>query len=120
MLSYSVSVAGASVAVSPAGALSLKIDCSGQSSCTGGVTLRTASAVLSSTKHKAILTLASASFSIAGGQVKVVALHLSSKARALLKRVHTLKARATIIARDSSGASHVTTALVTLKASKHH
>ena len=119
VLSYNVSVAGASVAVSRAGSLSLKINCSGQSSCAGTVTLRTASAVSASSKHKSILTLASASFTITGGQVKSVSLHLSAKARALLKRVHTLKARATITARDSSGTSHTTTALITLKASKH-
>jgi hypothetical protein len=120
VLSYTVSIASASVPVSPAGAFSLKINCSGQSSCAGTVTLRTASAVVASHKRKAILVLATATFSAAGGQVKLVALHLSSKARALLKRLHVLRARATIIARDASGASHTTLASVTLRASKHH
>ncbi len=118
-LPYKVMLAATSVPVSPKGALSLKIDCAGESSCTGTVTLRTASAVIAS-KRKAILTLASATFRIAGQHVQLVSLHLSAKARALLKRLHTLRARATIVARDAGGTSHTTLLLVTLRASKHH
>jgi hypothetical protein len=70
-------------------------------------------------KRKTILTLASGSFTLAGGQVKVITLHLSTKARQLLKRSRVLRARATIVARDSSGVAHTTATVVTLRVSKH-
>ncbi len=114
-------LAVSTVSVGPSGALALKVTCpSGESSCTGTVTLRTLTAVSASThkKKKAILTLASGSFSVVGGQVKVVSLHLSSAARALLAHVHVLRARATLLAHDTSGASHTTTVTVTLRAAK--
>ena len=107
--------------MSKAGAFALKVDCGGQSSCTGSLVLRTASAVSGSAhKKKAVLTLASGSFTIAGGQVKNVSVHLSSKARALLSRLHVLRAKASIVARDAAGVSHTTSLLVTLRAAKHH
>jgi PKD repeat protein len=117
VLSYRVSIAQTSLAVSPAGVLQLKVACGGQSSCTGSVTLSTTSAV-SAGKRKRILKLASASFSLAGGQSKVVSLRLSGAARSLLKRMHVMKAKALITARDSGGAPHTTTASVTLRAPK--
>ena len=69
---------------------------------------------------KAILTLASGSFVVAGGQVKAVSLHLSAKARTLLAHVHVLRASATLIAHDSSGATHTTTSIVTLRVAPVH
>ena len=65
------------------------------------------------------MTLASGSFVAVGGQVKTLTLHLTSSGRLLLKRLHTLKAKVSILARDSAGASHSTTMLVTLRAAKH-
>ncbi|MFI4990025.1 MAG: PKD domain-containing protein [Solirubrobacterales bacterium] len=121
VLSYKLSVAGTSLTVSSAGAFVLKLNCQGQSSCTGTVTLRTASAV-SAAGHK-ILTLASGSFSAAGGSSKALSLHLSAKARTLLAHLHTLKAKATIVARDAQGATHTTPLSLTLRAAaktKHH
>ena len=108
------------LSVAPSGSLMLKVSCpSGESSCAGTVILKTVSAVSASTHHKkAILTLASGSFVVAGGQVKAVSLHLSAKARALLAKVHVLRASATLVAHDSSGASHTTTVIVTLRAAK--
>jgi hypothetical protein len=109
------------LSASPSGALTLKVTCpSGESSCTGTITLRTLTAVSASAhkKKKAILTLASGSFSVVGGQVKAVSLHLSSAARALLAHLHVLRARATLVAHDASGASHTTTVTVTLRAAK--
>ncbi len=110
--------------VASSGALTLKVSCpSGESSCAGTVTLKTVSAVSASVHHrgkKAILTLASGSFVVAGGQVKAVSLHLSAKARALLAHVHVLRASATLIAHDSNGATHTTTAIVTLRAASAH
>ena len=113
-------LATTTLSVGSNGALALKVTCpSGESNCTGTVTLRTSSAVKTSAhKKKAILTLASGSFSVVGGQVKVVSLHLSSAARALLAHVHVLSVRATLLAHDASGASHTTTVTVTLRAAK--
>ena len=121
VLSYQASVASSRIKVSKSGALSLIVDCSGQSSCTGTVTLRTLTAVSSGhSKHKAILTLASASFSAAGGQNHTIAMHLSAAARQLLARTHALKAKATIVARDAAGTPHTTPATVTLLAPPGH
>lgn len=118
VLPYSVSLAGTALAVSKSGTLALKVNCSGRSNCAGTVTLRTLNAVSAGGKRKAVLTLASASFTLAGGQVKTLPLHLSSRARQLLKRLHTLRARATIVAKDSQGSSHTTAFVVTLRAAK--
>jgi PKD repeat protein len=123
VLSYVVSLASSTLSVSKLGALVIKVNCSGQSSCTGSAVLRTASAVSASTgkgAHKTILTLASGSFAIAGGQVKALTLHLTSKARSLLKRLHSLRAKVSIVAHDTSGAAHSTTLLVTLRLAKSH
>jgi PKD repeat protein len=116
-------LASTALAVSPAGAVALKVTCpAGESSCTGTVTLRTLGAVSAArgrgAKHKkaSVLTLGSGSFTIAGGQVKVVTLHLSAKARALLARTHVLRAQATIVAHDPAGATHTTQVTVTLRA----
>jgi PKD repeat protein len=127
--SYNLSLAGSSLTVSSSGALALKVDCLGQSGCTSGtVVLRTLSAVSSGRhKKKAILTLATGSFTVAGGQVGVVTLHLSSQARSLLSHSHVLRASVTIVAHDSQGVAHTVQTTVTLslakakaKTKKHH
>jgi PKD repeat protein len=118
VLSYRVSVASTSLPISRSGAFSLKVNCLGQSSCAGVVTLRTVTAVSTASKHKAILTLASGSFSIGGGQAKALSLRLSRKARTLLARVHVLRANLTIAGHDSAGGAHTTTMTVTLRAAK--
>ncbi|HTB71303.1 MAG TPA: PKD domain-containing protein [Solirubrobacteraceae bacterium] len=121
VLSYVVRLASTALSVAKNGAFALKVDCGGQSSCTGNAVLRTVSAVSSGAgKHKSILTLASGSFAIAGGQVKSLTLHLTGGARSLLGRLHVLRAKVSIVARDIAGTSHTTTMLVTLKAAKHH
>jgi len=114
-------LAGTSLSVSSTGALVLKVSCPpGESMCSGTVTLRTLTAVAASAHgkkaHKAILTLATGTFAVAGGQVKAVTLHLSSKARALLAKSHLLRAQATLLAHDAAGASHTTSTTVTLRA----
>jgi len=65
-----------------------------------------------------VLTLATGSFKVLGGKTGTVQLHLSAKARVLLKRIHTLHARATIVAHDSAGATHTTVVTVTIRARK--
>ena len=124
-LSYNLSLGATSLTANSSGALPLKVECLGQSSCSGGtVTLRTLSAVSAGPhKKKAVLTLASGSFTVAGGQAVVVMLHLSSKARSLLSHSHVLRASVTVVAHDSQGATHTTQTTVTLRTaakSKRH
>jgi hypothetical protein len=64
----------------------------------------------------AFLILASGSFTVAGGRVATVRLRLSVKARALLVRNHVLRARATVVARDPAGVTHVAHTIVTIRA----
>lgn len=112
-------LAGTSLTVTPAGAFPIKVSCAaGETACTGTVVLKTLSAVAASGKKKAILMLASGSFSVAGGATKTITLHLSAKARALLAKTHAVRASATLVAHDSTGASHTTVVTVTLKAAK--
>ncbi len=121
VLSYAVHLGASTLSVSKAGAFALKVDCGGQSSCTGSAVLRTASAVSSGAgKRKAVLTLTSGSFAIAGGQGKSLSLHLSGKARTLLAHLHVLRAKVSIVARDAAGVAHTTTFQVTLRAAKQH
>jgi hypothetical protein len=116
----SATLAGSSLSVSPSGALTLKVSCpSGESTCIGTVTLRTLTAVSAGAhKKKAILTLAGGSFTVAGGQTKAIALHLSAKAKALLAHSHLLRAQATLIAHDTAGVSRTVKATVSLRLAK--
>jgi hypothetical protein len=113
-------IASASLRASSSGEVSVKVSCpAGVSSCAGTVTLRTLDAVVASVKAKpAILTLATGSFTVAGGQVKTIVLHLSSKARVLLARSHTLHVRVTVAAHNATGVMHTGYAVGTLRAAK--
>jgi Trypsin len=77
-----------SVQAGSLGTIGIKIACpTGEVSCTGTVTLRTLDAVIAGVAGAAkvkptILTLGACSFTVAGGKVKLVTLHLSGKARA--------------------------------------
>jgi PKD repeat protein len=108
------------LAASASGAVSIRISCpAGESSCSGTVTLQTLDAVSAGARRsakKAVLTLARASFAVAGGHVSTVRLHLSARARALLARSGTMHVRATIIAHDPAGGTHTAHSLVTLHA----
>jgi len=117
-------LASTALVASSSGAVSIKVSCpAAESRCAGRVTLRTLSAVIaaagSAAKTKtSILTLATGSFNVAGGKVETVTLHLTAKARKLLAGSHVLRARATIVAHDPSGATHTTQTTVTLRAPK--
>jgi PKD repeat protein len=116
-------LASSGLSVTPAGGFAVKVTCpAGETSCSGTITLRTLSAVSAGKKKKAVLTLASGSFTVAGGATKSLTLHLSSAAKKLLARSHVLRAKATIVAHDSTGASRTTAVTVTLKPAKakHH
>ncbi len=116
-------LASTSFEVSTSGAVTVGVKCPvGESSCTGTIVLQTLSAVGAdvsghqSNKRKAsVLTLARGSFTVAGGRVKTVMLHLSERARALLAQSRQLRVRATILAHDSTGHSHTTETVVTLR-----
>ena len=124
-------LASTSLLVSPSGMVNVKVTCpTGETSCTGTVTLQTLNAVsASATGHQstqqkaAVLVLAKGSFTVVGGKVKAVTLHLSAKARLLFARTHVLRVRATMAAHDPAGATHTTQTIVTLrapKATRHH
>jgi iron transport multicopper oxidase len=103
------------------GTVAIRVYCTeGVANCAGIVTLRTLTAVAASrpakaNAHKAVLTLARASFAVAGGGATTIRLRLSASARALLAHVHLLRARAMIVAHDSAGATHTTRAVVTIR-----
>jgi hypothetical protein len=121
VLAFVARVAGSMFPVNPSGAVAFKLSCeAGAASCTGTVTLKTLTAVKAGGKRKSIVTLASGSFSLSGGQTRTLTLHLSSKARALLASAHVLRARATVVSRASNGTSQATPAVVTLKLVKKH
>ena len=111
-----------SLEVGTSGVLGVGVTCpASEGSCAGTIVLQTLSAVSAevgahqSKKSKAsVLTLARATFTVAGGRVKLVTLHLSERARALLARSHLLRVRATIVAHDPGGVAHTTQAIVTL------
>ena len=118
-----VKLASTALGASASGVVSIRVSCpDGESSCSGTVTLRTPGAVSAGAGRvangKAVLTLASATFTVAGGKLRTVKLHLFSRARALLARSHVLRVRATIVAHDPAGATHTTQAVVTLRAAR--
>jgi hypothetical protein len=59
--------------------------------------------------------LARRSFSIPPGQLRTLAMKLSRRGRALLRRHRSMRARETVVAHDGSGAANRTVAAVTLK-----
>jgi Trypsin len=117
-------LASTALAASASGAVSIKITCpEAEVRCSGTVTLKTIGAVIaragtSANAKAAVLTLAKGSFTVAGGKVKTVTLHLSAKARALLGHSHVMHVRATIVAHDQAGATHTTRTVVTLRSPK--
>jgi hypothetical protein len=125
-----VTLSGGSASVSSAGAFAVKLQCkTGATSCTGTITLKTAKAVVASVgrsakkKKPAILTLATGSFTMTGGQLKSLTLHLSATARSLLEHMHVLGAIATIVAHNAAAEKATSKASVSLRlkvAAKKH
>jgi hypothetical protein len=117
-------LASTSLGVSPSGAVSVKVTCPvGDSGCKGTVVLQTLNAVSASARGSqskrrkaAVLTLASGSFTVSGGGVKAITLHLSAKARALVAATRALRVRATIVAHDAGGSTHKSETIATLRA----
>jgi hypothetical protein len=124
-VSPAVTLSGSPSPVSKVGAFALKLHCaSGATICSGTITLKTSKAIAAAKgKKPAILALASGSFSLSGGELKSVTLHLSSTARKVLARTHVLSALATIVARDAAAETATTKAAFALhpaKAAKKH
>jgi hypothetical protein len=113
-----------SLQVSASGTVTLKISCpAAETTCAGTVTLRTLAAVIAGggntvSKKAAILTLTSGTFTVAGGKVQAFTLHLSRRARALLRHARTMRVRVTLVAHDPRGAVHTTRTVVTLRSSR--
>jgi hypothetical protein len=108
-------LAGTSLSVAPNGSVVVTVTCpTGETGCVGTLTLKTLTAVSAKAK-KAILTLASGSFNVAGGGSSKVTLHLSGKAKTLLARSHTLRALAVTVAHDTAGVSRTVKTTVTLR-----
>ncbi len=112
----------AALAANSAGAFSVMVSCPPDvSRCIGRVALRTltavrvASAGRSRSTKTAILTLATGSFTVAGGQASVVRLRLSHWARALLARRHMLSVRAIVVSHDPKGTTHTGSRIVTIR-----
>lgn len=118
-------LASATMRSSASGTLSLELSCPAEEgSCAGTITLRTLTAVRAATGARArtsravILILAKGSFTVTGGQVSTVGLHLSTRALALLAHTHVLLAGATIVAHNPAGATHTTQSTVTIRAAR--
>ena len=115
---YIVSFAGSSLSVAANGSTHVTVTCPSGGSCSTALTLRTYSAVAAAGNHrkKAIMTLATGSFSLAGGS-RSETLHLSSAALKLLRRSHgSLRAKLTVLSRGGAGkASKSTTYVVTVR-----
>ena len=111
------------LAASHAGVVSVRVSCPvPESRCFGRIALRRLTVIRVIAGHRpktskvVVLTLAAGSFSVAGGHVSSVKLHLSAQAQALLARVHVIQGRATIVAHDSLGAIHTALTTVTIRA----
>jgi PKD repeat protein len=116
-----VTLAAASVRASKSGTVALALYCpASETTCAGTVTVRAALAVAGSKKHhaKTTRTIASGSFTLAGGTQKLIILHLSSGARALLARASRLRAQVLIVAHDPAGATHTTQLALVVNAAR--
>jgi iron transport multicopper oxidase len=104
----------AALVASSSGTVNVDVSCPiGETRCFGRVALRTLIATGATSGHSrtgqaAILTLAAGSFTVAGGRVTIVRLHLSHRARALLARRHLIRARVTLVSHDPKGVTHTT------------
>jgi len=113
----------AALTASPTGVITVKMSCPlSDGRCAGTLTLRPLVPYRTTTGHRShrhrtgIVTLATGRFTIAGGRMAKIELHLSPQGRALLARVHVLRARATTVARYADGRTHVSHLVVTIRA----
>ena len=108
---------GSSLRAGRRGFVLVRIACpAGETRCEGVVRLRTLSAGIGGSGASAVLTLASARFTVAGGRVTALRLRLTPRARVLLARRGRLRVRVLILAHDPAGASHTGHVTATLHA----
>ncbi|HWX75194.1 MAG TPA: PQQ-binding-like beta-propeller repeat protein [Solirubrobacteraceae bacterium] len=123
-------LASASLTVGASGKVVVKVRCpSAVRVCRGVLILRTLKAVLAraaegwgafgASARRVVLLLATGTFAVPGGHVKAVTLRLGPRARRLLSRVRVVRARATLLIRDATGALHTSRTTVTLRLAKH-
>lgn len=111
------------LAASRSGTIAIPVSCPlAEGTCAGALTLRTLVPYRIATGHRShrhrtgIVTLAAGRFTIPGGRVARVELRLSARARALLARMHVLRARATTTVRYADGSTHAAEVIVTIHA----
>jgi len=110
-------IASTTVRSSSSGVVGVKVSCpTAYPVCAGTIVLRTLRAVNASGHgKKRVLLLAAGPFKLTGGHSSVVKLRLATKARALLRHAHQLRARASIAFADATGAVHTTQTIVTIR-----
>jgi PKD repeat protein len=113
-------LASVTLTVRSDGMIGVRIVCpAGVVNCAGTLTLRTLAAVLAeggrSAGRRAVLTMGSASFSVASGATKAIPLRLSHAARTYFSHHHPLRAQMAIAAHDPAGSSHLERQVVTLR-----
>ncbi len=115
-------LAGTSFTETRSGTLRLRVSCPVTvSSCSGKIALalrvsRPVSSGGAGSRRSVLLTLAAGSFTVRGGQDGTVTVRLSAQARALLARLHVLRALVTISAHDPAGLAHTAHATITIRA----
>ncbi len=114
-------LAGAVFTETARGTVRVRVSCpAAEVMCMGTVTLqigtgKPASGNRSAAQKTAVVTLATGSFTVRGGQVRSVTLRLTPKARALLARLRVITARATIAAHDPTGMAHTAHATIKIR-----
>ena len=96
-------------------AVTVRLNCAGTKACSGRVVLTTASGVRFH-RHKLLLRLGSARFSIPATVTAQVKVRLSKKKYRLLKRIRRAKALVTVTDVDRAGRARVSTREITLRA----
>jgi hypothetical protein len=105
------------LAVSPTGAFTVALRCAAASAAgTGTITLQTLNAVRAGSHSAPKLTIAVGAFAVGAGRVTGLTLHLSTHARGLLARSHSLLAHATILTRAANGSTLLGRTIVRLRA----
>lgn len=103
------------------GQLPLTVSCpSGQTTCTGTVLIKTASAVAASSKKhkKTVLKLGAASFGLAGGHRQTLSVRIAGKGLTYLRKHHSVSVFVVISARNPQGETYSKSTRTTLHYAK--
>ena len=107
------SIKGGTLTADAKGIVTVTVSCpTGKASCTGTLTLKSASAIAAKSTKKKALTLGTARYTVAAGKSVSVKVHLTAGGRKALKKLKTIK-----ITLTAAGASP-SSATATLKAAK--